>query len=413
MKIFIIIFITIINFGDIYSQNSEVNTDTIYYKAKALHLNKEYKVALNKVNEGILIAPEYVDIRILRIKICQEINKFNQAAEDLYLLLNNETNNSYKSLVFKQITTAETTQELKEFINKTALFYNNDIDYILYEAEAYLRIHNPTIAKTVIKRIENRNLNQGQKYRYRLILKQINKNQIGVYHETLSFMDEYSQQKSWNTSRLEYIRFIGLHSLTGRVSYSKRFSDNAVLYELESYPVFSKKSYGFINLSTSKKTDFFQNLGIKASVFYAVTKWIEIEGGVRYLKYQQSDFTSYVFGLTSYQNKFYLNTRAFVGPKLENTFIQNYQLNVRYYYSSNDDYAFVRVGTGISPDESTRFTQITENPNLSSYYFTIGLSKQIGYQYNLIGSVGYLNEDLQNNKTGNQISGSIGLRYRF
>ena len=166
-------------------------------------------------------------------------------------------------------------------------------------------------------------------------------------------------------------------------------------------------------MSTSKKTDFFQSFGVRASVFHTITKWIEIEGGFRYLNFRHADFTSYVFGLTSYQNKFYLNARAYIGPKVENALVQNYQLNIRYYFNNTLDYGYFRIGTGISPDESTRFTQITENPSLKSYYCTLGLSKTIGYQYTLTGSVGYLNEDLQNNRTGNQISGSIGLRYRF
>ncbi len=404
---------TIVGVGFSYAQNTKVNTDSLYYQAKELHSKKKYKAALVKVNEGLLIAPEYIDIRVLRIRICQQLNKFNQASEDLYTLINTNTSLTYRNLTFQQIAIAKTRKELTTFIAKTSSFYANNIDYTLFQAEAYLRLNDRTTAKSLMKNIGNTSLNKNQKYRYRQITKQLNKNQIGIYHEFLSFLNEYPQQKTWNTTRLEYLRYIGVNTVTARVSYSNRFVDDAILYELESYPVFSKKSYGFINLSTSKKTDFFQSFGIRASVFYTVTKWIEVEGGFRHLNYRHADFTSYVFGLTSYQNKFYLNARAFIGPKVENTLVQNYQLNIRYYFKNNEDYGYLRIGTGISPDESTRFTQITENPSLNSHYCTLGISKSLGYKYNLMGSVGYLNEDLQNNGTGNQISCSIGLKYSF
>ena len=78
-------------------------------------------------------------------------------------------------------------------------------------------------------------------------------------------------------------------------------------------------------------------------------------------------------------------------------FIQNYQLNVRYYYNNTEDYIFARVGTGISPDDSTRFVLITSsNPNLNSYYASIGGSKWLDYRFNIFSSLGYLNEELTN-----------------
>ena len=127
-------------------------------------------------------------------------------------------------------------------------------------------------------------------------------------------------KKTWHTTQLEYFHFINLHSIGARISYSKHFIDDAVLYELESYPVISDKWSGFVNLSTSSKSDFYQNYGANASAFYTAAKWIEIEGGFRYSSFNTSDFISYVIGLTSYRNQFYINARAFLGPKTNNGF---------------------------------------------------------------------------------------------
>lgn len=411
----IIIIITLLNVLVLKAQEHKMNVDSLYYQAKALYTTKSYNDALIKLNKGLLIAPEYIDIRVLRTRVCQALELLDQSSKDLNLLINENSSKGYKNLVVNQINLSNTSKELTYFIKKIDSFYINDNDYKLSKIEAYIKLNDHEKAKSISKTVNESSLNQEQNYRYRIALKRINKNQVGVYHEVLSFLDDYPLKKSWNTSRLEYMRFIGAHAIIARVSYSKRFINDALLYELESYPVFSKKLYGFVNLSNSAKSDFFQNFGTSASLFYSATKWIEVEGGFRYFSYNNNvEALSYVFGLTSYVNKFYLNARTFIGPKVENTYVQNYQLNVRYYLNNNtDNYGYFRIGTGISPDQTTRFSQIITDPNLNSFYTTIGLSKSIGNHYTVHGDVGYLNQELPRNKTGNQINGSIGIKYRF
>ncbi|QXP60352.1 YaiO family outer membrane beta-barrel protein [Olleya sp. HaHaR_3_96] len=412
-----LIIVTIILFSGfiLKAQEAKVDVDSLYFQAKKLYTTKSYSEALVKLNEGLLIAPEYIDIRVLRVRVAQALKYYEQASNDLGLLVNANTFAAYRSLVIRQVTTTKTSEALASFAEKMSPYYSDDIDFKLVLIETYVKLDDHEAAKAVAKTLNDTPLNQEENYRYRVSLKRLNKNQISVYHETLSFLDDYPLTKSWNTSQVEYTRFVGAHSISARVSYSQRFFDNALLYELEAYPVFSKKLYGFINLSTSAKSNFFQNFGTSASIFYGATKWVEVEAGFRYFSFNNNvDALSYVFGLTSYVDKFYLNARTFIGPEINNKFVQNYQLNVRYYLNSNsENYLYFRVGTGISPDETTRFTQIGIDPNLNSFYTTLGLSRAIGNRYVLQGSVGYLSQELTNNKTGNQINAAIGLKYRF
>ncbi|UAM98575.1 YaiO family outer membrane beta-barrel protein [Polaribacter litorisediminis] len=399
----------------ISAKENQVNVDSLYYQAKELYATKSYNKALVKLNRCLLIAPEYIDIRVLRIRVYQALKKYNLASNDLSLLVNANTVNTYRNLVLRQITLAKTSKELTAFVTKINSFYSNDVDFNLAKIETYIRLNDRENAKSVAKTLKNTRLNQQQNYRYRLSLKRLNKNQIGVYHEILNFLDDYPLKNSWNTTQVAYTRFVGANAIIARVSYSQRFFDEAFLYELESYPVFSNKLYALVNLSASASSNFFQNYGASASIYYGATKWIEIEGGFRYFSFSDNvEALTYVFGLTSYVNKFYLNARTFIGPKVASTLVQNYQLNVRYYFNSNiENYTFLRIGTGISPDETTRFDQIITDPDLSAFYTTLGFSKSIGRSYTIQASVGFLNEELPNNFTGNQINGSIGLKYRF
>ncbi|WBX73163.1 YaiO family outer membrane beta-barrel protein [Tenacibaculum pacificus] len=408
ITVFCLFYLTIIQAQDI-----SVNVDSLYYKANNLYKNKEYNKAFSIVNKALNIAPEYIDIRVLRIRISQQLQDLNSSKKDLLKLLSLDKSEDYKRFVFNQLNKIETTKRLTDFINEVDVFYKNNSDFDLFVAESYFRFKDIRSTRNVMYKISKRLLNDKQKYRYRLLLKKINKNQIGVYYDITTFKKEYSTQKTWHTTQLEYMNFIGMHSVGVRVTHSKRFIDDAFLYELESYPVFNQKTYGFVNVSGSSKSDFFQNLGIKSSIYYTVLKWLEVEAGFRYLSYNTDDFTSYVIGVTSYQNKFYLNARVFIGPKIGDDFIQNYQANIRYYYKSAEDYLFLRVGTGISPDESSRFTQVIPNPDLNSYYINLGATKSVGHNYNVSVRLGYLTEELSNNRVGNQLQANIGLKYRF
>ena len=110
--------------------------------------------------------------------------------------------------------------------------------------------------------------------------------------------------------------------------------------------------------------------------------------------------------------RFYLNLRASLGPKKQDTFIQNYMFTGRYYLKNDIDFITARIGTGISPDDAARFSQVVSNPSLKAYFASLGFQKWFG-NFNIGTGIGYLIEDISSNTNGNQFSFNIGLRRRF
>ncbi|WP_370425193.1 YaiO family outer membrane beta-barrel protein [Tenacibaculum dicentrarchi] len=409
----LIIFFYLFNCFSSEAQKDKINVDSLYYKANNLYKKKANKEALNLVNTALNIAPNYIDIRVLRIRISQRLHKTELVNNDLKLLLKSEKPRRLKNDVIRQLSLIKNEKILAKFIADITAFYKEDIDVDLSKAEAYYRLKNSKNTKEVLSKIAKNKLNIGQKYRYRLLLKKVNTNQISVYYNASSFGAEYPTKKTWHTKQLEYMKFVGAHSFGVRVTHSKRFTNDAILYELESYPVFSKKCYSYVNVSTSSNADFFQKLGIKASVYYSVLKGIEMEVGFRYLTFDTVSFTTYIVGITSYVGDFYLNAGVFIGPEIASGFIQNYQTNIRYYYSGAENYIAIRLGTGISPDEPSKFIPVVSNINLNSYYATIGVTKTVTYNYNVSANIGYLIEEFRATKKGSQFLVGIGLKYRF
>ncbi|WAC02437.1 hypothetical protein N7U66_01605 [Lacinutrix neustonica] len=70
------------------------------------------------------------------------------------------------------------------------------------------------------------------------------------------------------------------------------------------------------------------------------------------------------------------------------------------------------MGTGISPDDASRFTQVANNPDLIAKYVNVGVNKWFK-DYCFTINFGYLQEDLNNELKGNQIIGTVGIKHRF
>jgi len=409
MRTYIIIVFLIVTSGTLAQK---INVDSLYYQARDLYKEKAYESALVKTNQALIIAPNYIDIRILQIRIAQQTKRVEKASYDIVYLLNNNDSILVKPLVLKHFYNFKNKENLASYIEKTNTFFRNNINYRLAKTEALLFVNEIKLAKEELSILMKLPRNDKQNYTFHLLLKRLSKNQIGINHETLSFLKEYPTQKTWNTTSIEYLHYFGLSAATARITYSDRVAKEGVLYEIESYPVLSKKWYTFVNFSVSSKSDFFQNYGSKVSLYHTLNKGIEIETGFRYLKFDEDSFFTSIGGLSIYKGNYYINFRAFIGPKSEDKFIQNYQLNTRYYLKNAEDYVFIKLGTGIAPDQSSQVSSIASYSNYNSYYTNLGIHKWVG-NYNFQVALGYLYEELKNNKVGNQINTTIGCRYRF
>ncbi len=296
------------------------------------------------------------------------------------------------------------------FLHQHLVGQDTPIEEILTQAENLVSEGSYKDARTQLAQLPSR-LTPDQLYRRQLLARRVYRNQLSLSHELLAFRPEYPVTGSWNSLAVEYKRLIAQTSVIGRVSYARRFDDTDLLYELESYPVFSNRFYSYVNVSVGQAR-FYQQFGASASAYYSLSKGYELEAGFRYLRFRQVEFTSIIGGVTKYIGRFYLNTRAYLGPRDASTLIQNYQLNVRYYLHGPEEYLSLRLGTGISPDDRNRWLQVKENPNLNALYATVGIHKVWEHTI-LMLQAGYLHEQLTSNRDGRQWIVASTLRYRF
>ncbi len=394
-------------------QITEKNTDSLYFQGLELYQNEQFQKSLQYANRGLELAPEYHDIRILRIRNFWALDSIDQATKDLnFLMKAAQDYPGVQELVVRHSKIISDPDDALAYLELLEKTQSISADMLILKSELLLQKKDKKASREIaLDLFDNRDLDQNQRYVLQNILKRTVSNEIGVNYQYIYFSEQYNRE-SWQTISPEFQHFFNSTAVIARLNYTDRGYDQSTLYELESYPVFSNKVYAFLNLGISDGT-LYPDLRSSASLFVNIFSIFELETGARLLRFSGENFYSGILGLTMYKGKFYVNTRLFLGPEFNDQLTQNYQLNVRYYLNNADNFLFLRLGTGISPDETTIFTQVQENPSLEAYYSNLGLNFTIGPHHIIQLGAGYLFEDITSTRQGDQFIGNIGYRYRF
>lgn len=413
MRKFLFLTFFIISLSAFSQSIQETNTDSIYYKALELYKNQSFQQSLNYTNRGLELAPEYHDIRVLRVRDHWALENYQEATSDIeYLLENAENYPGVIQLAERHTRYLKDSKEALAFLNSLESKKELGLKLKVLKTQLLLQNKQRKESRTLALDIFNeKELDDDDRYILQNVLKRTVSNEVGVTYQYIHFSEDYNKD-DWQTISPEFQHNFNRTAVIARVNYTDRSYDDGILYELEAYPVFSDRVYSFVNIGVSDGT-VFPDMRASASLFVNFLRKFEFEGGARLLHFSDQDYLTGIAGLTMYAGKFYLNGRAFIGPERNNKVIQNYQANVRYYFRNIDNYLFVRLGTGISPDERTIFTQVQENPGLEAYYGNIGINKSFNNNHIFQLLVGYLYEDINNNTQGNQLVGSVGYRFRF
>lgn len=388
--------------------------DVIYKEAVSKYHSGNLKNSLELTRRGLELAPEYHDIRILQIRIYWALQSFESAHMHMeYLLEENPQYPGVRSLALQHINRFPSFSETLVFVEKLSRIYPNNRNISLKKAELLLQSGRKRDArKLAMQLFEKEKFSGEDRYRLQIILNRTVSDEIGIHYQYMNFSEEYPRSDSWNSISAEYLRYFRKTAVIGRATYSNRAYDDGALYELEAYPIINEKFYGFTNLGVSDGR-IFPDVRTSASLFYNFTGVFEAEAGARVLIFGNSTYFTGIAGITAYVGKFYLNTRVFMGPERRSELDRNYQFNLRYYFGTSDNFLSLRLGNGISPDETILSSEISENPSLEVWHANLGINKTLGKHHILQAGAGFLTEDLTHLERGKRFIGTAGYRYRF
>lgn len=411
MRLSILLFFFSFSLITFSQEIKETNTDILLQQGLEQYRQGNFSEALKYANRGLQLAPEYHDIRLLRIRAHQALENPEKARADLdSLYLTAPNYPEVKDLGLRQAQLLNSSEAIL-YLDRLSEVYNDAEIQIL---KAQILIEQGQVKEG--RRLAENLLKQGdltneQRLRLNQILKLSLNNELGLTYQLFNFSEDYNRD-SWHNYMLEYQQNIGKTVLVGRVTHSDRGFDSGQLYEIDFYPIVNENLYFFGNIGYSND-ELFPEFRASSSAFFSVFKAFELEAGARWMRLNDSDYFTGIGGITYYAGKFYFNLRSAVGPKRLNNTIENHQLNVRYYYSGTDNFLFTRLSRGISPDESTLFAQVQDNPALDAYFAGGGINFLLGSHHILRAEAGVLFEEITANRDGTQAILSAGYRYRF
>lgn len=407
----LLLFIFLLCFFSGISQ--EINTDELYLEALEEYRNGNYQASLALTSKALAAAPGYHDIRVLQVRNNFALNQFQNTDEDLEILLTEApTYEGVKTLAMQRLNTMPPEAALS-YTDNLLKIYENDSEIKIKKAEILLENKNSSKARAIALEVyASEQITDGQRYALHQLINLTVKNAIQVTGQYIGFSDDYARDDPWYAMSAEFQHNFSRLSLIGRATFSDRSYDQGSFYEIEAYPIISEKFYAFGNIGISNGT-IFPDFRASASLYYNFAPSFELETGFRSLFYGENIFLTAIAGLTAYTGKFYLNTRAFIGPRLHDKYLQNYQFNIRYYLTTPENYLFARLGSGISPDNPAHYDIVQENPTLEALYLSGGINKTMGVHHVISAGAGFLSEDLPRENKGTQITATLGYRYKF
>jgi YaiO family outer membrane protein len=214
----------------------------------------------------------------------------------------------------------------------------------------------------------------------------------------------------WQQGSIEYKKQTPGIAVIGRFNYAQRAAGTGWQGEVEAYPQISKKVYAFTSLSYSGSKTVFPRWRSGLSLYVALPAAWELEGGVRYLRFDR-DIWILAPGLGKYLGNWFLQARSYISLNSPAGIDQSYFFTGRYYLPSGVDYVWLQAGTGVSPDES-RAAQL-QVPSLQRQVVAGGLRTTIAKRHIMLLTVGYARNEFRKGTYGSQLTALAGYGLRF
>ncbi len=313
------------------------NPDTSFFAARDLAFEGNRPVARDTLRSILTKYPDYVDVRNLLAKTYSWDKKYNEARKEFNKIMSVEPKN-------KEVWVAAIKNELyaQEYYialglaNKalTHLLEDSDLKSLREQALKGLSKSGTHIeskkTETLVETSEKENLN----------------NSIGISNAFEIF--DIAYEPMMYTS-LEYQRETKAGKIIPRLNYGNRFEIQGLQYEVDFYPKFSKRFYGYLNYGISKST-IFPNHRVGAEVFVNWPKNMEISLGMRYLDFDNLKANIITASAAIYQGNYYFSIRPYFLPNINKGMGFSGNLLARRYFKDGSNYLGINIGMGYSPE---------------------------------------------------------------
>lgn len=389
------------------------SSDVLFQAArKAAFDSKDYPLAKHYCYKALEKSPNYADIRIFLGRIYSWTDNYDSAKICFETVLKSKPDYEDASLAYTDLE-----------------YWNDHYDNALKICEAGLQ-HHPQSTDLLIKKakiqVAQRKFSEANETIAKVLsidksntearaladrIKDVSaKNKLGISYDYTYFDKQFADP--WHLVSLDYSRSTKLGSIAARINYSNRFKDDGVQYEVDAYPRISKTFYSYVSAGYSDDDGIFPKYRAGFSLYANLPKSFEAEAGFRYLHFTD-DTWIYTLYLGKYYKNWLFNARTYLTPG-SNNISQSYNLGARYYYKgSAEDFVWLNIGTGISPDDRSIAQQLNSNYKLLSQKASLTWRFSVKKYNSFSLSAGWINQEYLKDTKGNQYEAGIAYTRRF
>ncbi len=403
----------------------EVTNDSLYKKARKLAYDHKFTEARSIGMDILDKDSAYYDVSVLIGRTYAWEHKYDTARIFFQDVLDHEKGyyDAVDGLIDVELWAGNLDTALY-FANHALAHHPKEVRFLNKKAEILLESRQGKEAERVIlEALDEEPGNEAS----RELLKKIEKvtilNRFQLEYDFEFFEDPWT--KRWHLFAFNYMRKTRAGNFIFRVYMGDMVSngeqplfreDLQFQYEAEGYPVLSKWHYLLVYYSFSDGT-LFPRHRAGLEIYQKLPRSWEISLGGRYMRFvseaDESDDVYVITGTaTKYWRKYMFTFRPYISPQ-DNRVSHSYFLHARRFLKASDDYVFLELGIGNSPDEPSYYTGGIEEYRLDKYHARAGVQLLFASRFLLNFETTYKYEEYRNGTYRNVIRPGIKAGYYF
>ncbi len=404
------------------------NTDTLtidqkFKSAQRLAFDGNRDKARMLCDEILNVKPTYYDARILKGRTYTWDKKYESARIELVKVI--EVKYGYKDAVNALIDLESWSGNIEKalfYCDYGLSFHANDEAILMKKAKLLVKVNREKEAVEILNKLADINpAGDALKLLKSIKIKSI-KNKITLNHSFNYHSVPYYRR--WHISSLQYARRTPIGSVIAKVKVGDIVKTNETLfsadygyqYEIDMYPKLTKFNYAYVSYGHSQAS-LFPRHRAGLEIYQKLPFSSELSLGARYMMFQKStgeqkEIVIYTGSIGKYYKNYWFSFRPFITPKKLGV-SQSYNLTVRRYFKSADNFVSLTIGTGNSPDDSFDIIDGFDAYKLNSKKIKIGYEDKYFKRFLLKLRVGYEYEKYKKDKYRNQYQTSITISYLF
>lgn len=392
---------------DLQAQDRSLSVDEQYELARnAAFEESDYDKARELAYNALESSPNYYGIRIFVASLYGWEGRYKKAGEELKIVLEADPDN--RRALLSIIDIESRAGNFSEALNWASIannYFPDDQEFLMKEASVYYSAEEYPEAENLYRVILSSDPSSTEA---RLALESVRLKQM-KHTASLSYRyDRFDEIfEPWNFMEFSLSRQTSLGSVIGRVQYANRFATNGVQFNIDAYPSLYSGLYAYVSAGYSESS-IYPDTRFGLSLYKSLPWAMEVEGGIRYLKFTASETVIYTFSLSKYWGSYLFTGRTYIIP-YTGDISQSFGLLARRYFGDADTYFGLSGGYGSAPTE----VQFAEDLNrLTSWSISAEAQYPLGNRFLIGGSGGYDSEEFTN-FTRDRISARAYISYRF